>query len=350
MSKLSKSCSEECRTVKETLKRKYALKQILGKSRVVKDLHRKIEKISTCDVSVLITGESGTGKELVARAIHYLSRRAGKPFITVNCGAIPDNLFENELFGHLKGAFTDAGYQQQGLVKEAEAGTLFLDEIGIINPAIQVKLLRLLQDKGYKVLGDSKPHSADIRIVAATNEKLESLVKKGDFREDLYYRLNIVSLHLPPLRKRKEDIPILANYFIEKYCREYKKSFDSISSDALDILLAYDWPGNIRELENKMQQTIVMASGPIISHSDLQWSPIKNETVTVGSLKQESFSQAKKRIVTIFERNYLIKLLTEFNGDVVGAAARAGKSRTALWNLLSKHHLHPDQFKQNPQL
>jgi len=334
--------NEENKSIKESLKRKFGLNQILGRSKVVQDLHEKIDKISLCDVNVLISGESGTGKELAARAIHYLSCRTGKPFIPVNCSAIPESLFENELFGHVKGAFTDAGLQQVGLVKEAEGGTLFMDEIGVISPFIQVKLLRLLQDKDYKLLGDPRPRKADIRIIAATNSNLQSLVKEGKFREDLFYRLDIVSLHIPPLRERKEDIPILVKHFINKYSKEYNKPLKEITEDTKRVFIFYSWPGNIRELENKIQQIIVMSTTSGINYESIRipiGEPISNES------KLEYFRVAKKKIIDSFEKSYIIQLLTEYKGDMVTAAKNAGKSRTALWNLLKKYNLSPKQFR-----
>jgi transcriptional regulator with PAS, ATPase and Fis domain len=341
--------SDERERVKQSLKKELGLNRILGCNEVVARLRQQIENISSCDVSVLITGESGTGKELAARAIHYLSGRVHQPFVPVNCGAIPDNLFENELFGHRKGAFTDASFHQDGLVKEAEGGTLFLDEVGVIPSHLQVKLLRLLQDKEYKLLGDSTTRVADIRIIAATNENLPELVKKGIFREDFYYRLNIVSLHIPPLRKRKEDIPVLADYFIKKYSQEYNKSVMPASPEAKDLLMANHWPGNVRELENKIQQAVVMSKDGILLPRDLLFSRDDTETEPKSqtgnnNICKEPFSQAKKKIIHSFEREYLTRLLVQFNGDMVRAAARAGKSRTALWNLMAKHHLHPSQF------
>jgi two-component system response regulator PilR (NtrC family) len=198
---------------KAALKREFALGQILGNSKAIKNLKENLIKISSCNANVLITGESGTGKELVARAIHYLSDRKEKPFVPVNCGAIPENLFENELFGHTKGAYTDASFQQYGLVKEAEGGTLFLDEIGAINPYIQTKLLRLIQESEYRPLGYAKNIKANIRLVAATNMELQQLVEKNIFREDLFYRLNVIPIHIPPLRERKDDIPLLIKHF-----------------------------------------------------------------------------------------------------------------------------------------
>lgn len=316
----------------------------LGNSSAMQELCRKIERVSFCDVSVLVYGESGTGKELAARAIHYKSCRAGKPFVPLNCGAVPENLFENELFGHVKGAFTDAGMSQDGVVKEAEGGTLFLDEIGALSSYNQVKLLRLLQDHEYKSLGDAKTRQADIRIIAATNEDLQKLIKEGTFRGDLFYRLNIVTIIIPPLRDRKEDIPILAEYFVKKYSEEYRKPVKKFSAGAMRALISFSWPGNIRELENKIQQAIILAAGQVINVRDLQ---LKRTELTAGKLGIElgNFSRTKKKVIGNFEKTYLKRLLKEFNGDVVSAAACAGKSRTALWNLLTKYNLHPKEFR-----
>jgi len=333
---------QECESAKKALTREIGLRQILGRSKVVQELHEKIDRISACDVNVLISGETGTGKELAARAIHYLSCRAGKPFIPVNCGAIPENLFENELFGHAKGAFTDARVQQVGLVKEAEGGTLFLDEIGVVSPYIQVKFLRLLQDNEYKPLGDARPHKADVRIIAATNRDLAGLVKDGTFREDLFYRLNIVSLHIPSLRKREEDIPILVEHFVNKYSREHNKHIKEVSADVMKAFVSYPWPGNIRELENKIQHLVVMSTSPVISNRDIQ---LPSRESTAEEMEIEYFKVAKKRAINAFEKSYLSNLLTEHRGDMVSAARKSGKSRTALWNLLKKHNLSPKQFR-----
>jgi two-component system response regulator GlrR len=340
---------EEKQAVKENLKRRLGLSRILGRSKAVDKLRQRIETIASCDVSVLISGECGTGKELAARAIHYLSGRDCRPFVPVNCGAIPENLFENELFGHRKGAFTDAAFHQEGLVREAQGGTLFLDEVGVITPYIQVKLLRLLQDKEYKPLGDPRTRSADIRIVAATNMELQQMVEQSAFREDLFFRLNIVSLCVPPLRERKEDIPLLVEYFLKKYSAQHRKSLKKVSKGAMTAMMSYSWPGNIRELENKIQHAIVMAGSDRITPGDLHMNvegPKTNEQ-TRGKpdiIDCESFKAAKQRAIDEFEKNYLIHLMTEYRGDVISAARRAGKSRTALWNLLTKHHIHPSQF------
>jgi two-component system response regulator GlrR len=306
----------------------------------------------------LITGESGTGKELVARAIHYLSDRKEKPFVPVNCGAIPENLFENELFGHSKGAYTDASIQQYGLVKEAEGGTLFLDEIGTINPYIQTKLLRLIQENEYRSLGCSKNIKANIRLTAATNENLQHLVEKKTFREDLFYRLNVVPFQIPPLRERKEDIPILIKHFIKKYSREYNKVIKVIPVEVMSVLVSYSWPGNIRELENKIQQLVVMSTSSVINAKDIQLTlkePISKELIIehLNAVKEkiinqseiESFNVAKKKVNDLFEKSYLTQLLAVCKGDMVSASKKAGKSRTAFWNLLKKQNLSPKQFR-----
>ena len=331
----------ECEAAKASIKKRLSLNKILGNSKAVQNLHVKIAQVADCDVNILISGESGSGKELVARAVHYLSKRAGKPFVPVNCGAIPENLFENELFGHVKGAFTGASFAQRGLVSEANGGTLFLDEIGTVAQYSQVKLLRLLQDKEYKPLGDSRPKHADIRIIAATNTNLLHLVNEGSFRDDLFYRLNVVPIHVPPLRERKEDIPILVDYFLNKYTREYDKSPKSLTNDVMKIFCSYSWPGNIRELENKVQQLVVTSSLAKIDSSDIEL-PVNDLNCNEGDKK--NFNDAKKIVIDTFERKYLSNLLSEYKGDVASAAKEAGKNRTALWNLLKKHNISPKKF------
>ncbi len=344
---------------KVALKREFALGQILGNSKAIKDLKENLGKISACDVNVLINGESGTGKELVARALHYLSDdRSRKPFIPVNCGAIPENLFENELFGHLKGAYTDASVQQYGLVKEAEGGTLFLDEIGTISPYIQTKLLRLIQEGEYRPLGSSKNIKANIRLVAATNEALQHLVENNTFREDLFYRLNVVPLHIPPLRERKGDIPLLIKHFLRKYSKEHNKKIKELPVEVMNVLVSYSWPGNIRELENKIQLMVVMSTSSDISAKEIQLAirePISKESVIehINVVKEKTFNQseidtfndARKKVYDLFEKSYLSQLLTLYKGDMVKAAEKAGKSRTALWNLLKKQNISPKQFR-----
>jgi len=333
---------EECRIARAALKKEYALGQIIGRSKVVQEVRANIERVATCDVNVLLCGESGTGKELAARAIHYLGPRSGKPFIPVSCAAIPDSLMENELWGHARGAFTGARLQHSGLVREAEGGTLFLDEISAITPYTQAKLLRFLQDNEYRPLGDTRLHRADVRVIAATNRNLCELVQHGSFRDDLYYRLKIVTLEIAPLRERKQDIPLLVHYFVHKYAKEYGKTVVELTNDAMQALLSYSWPGNIRELENKIQEMIVLSTTSVVGVDDLEL-PTGKEEVPEGEL--EHFKTAKSRIISAFEKNYLIRLLTEYRGDVVRAARRAGKSRTSLWNLLKKYDLSPKAFR-----
>jgi two-component system response regulator GlrR len=340
-----KSVREDCGAAIEALKKKAALCLIVGQSKAVEAVRQQIEVLSSYKVSVLICGETGTGKELAARAIHYLSDRARGPFVPANCGAIPENLFENELFGHVRGAFTDARLLQAGLVQEAEGGTLFLDEIGAISPYNQVKLLRLLQDSEYKRLGDARPHKANVRIVAATNRDLPALVKEGAFREDLYYRLDVASLRIPPLRERTEDIPLLVEHFRKKYTAEYGKVVEGFSRRAMRELLQYPWPGNIRELENRLQNMILMAPGPIIDVENIHLTHFSSP----GPLKVECFTVAKRRTIESFENDYLTRLLTRHRGDVASAAREAGKSRTGLWNLIKKRGLSPRDFA-DPQI
>ncbi len=330
---------EERRWAKAALKAQYGLGHIIGMSRSICDIQKKIMRVSPFNANVLIDGESGTGKGLAARSIHYLGPRAGKPFISVNCGAIPENLFENELFGHVKGAFTDAGNDQAGLVRAADGGTLFLDEITTIGSSTQVKLLRLLDNSEYNPLGGSRTRQADIRIIAATNESLMDLVNSGAFREDLYYRLNVVYFHMPPLRERKEDIPLLVEHFVEKYAQKFNRPDIHVSPKSMKTFVAYPWKGNIRELENMIQNLIIMSNSSNLEITDI---PLPDREPTFGL---ETFKVAKENAIINFEKTYLIQLLKEYKGDVAKAAARSGKGRTTLWNLIKKHNLKPKQFR-----
>lgn len=329
----------EHENAKRLLLRQYGLSQILGQSAIIREIKGKIDKISSCDVNVLISGESGTGKELAARAIHYLSHRYGGPFIPVNCAAIPETLFEAELFGHVKGAFTDARLHRTGLVKAADQGTLFLDEVASIHPYTQVKLLRLLQNNGeYRPLGSSATQQANVRIIAATNKNIENLIKEKEFREDFFYRLNVVSLYLPPLRERREDIPILVDFFLKKYTQMYGKGHKRLSAEAIELLQTYPWHGNVRELENKIQQVIVMSTKSVIHADDID---LPTANPKIKGWKIEHIRIAKQN----FEKEYLTKLLVRYNGNVADAARTAGTSRTAFWNLLKKHSISAKQYR-----
>lgn len=315
------------------------LKPLFGKSQNFIKAVQKIPRLANSDANLLLLGETGTGKELFARAIHELSSRREKAFVPLNCGAIPDHLFENELFGHERGAFTDASSFEKGVLSEAEGGTLLLDEVDALSPAAQVKLLRFLQDRVYRPLGQSKTLVADVRIIAATNRDLVCEVKAHRFREDVYYRLNLLCLSLPPLRERLDDVPALSSYFLSHYARKYGRSDLCFCPDALQKLLSYSWPGNVRELEALIHRAVAMSQGRVIEASEIEL-PLCNE----NKMKKGSFREAKLQAIAHFERTYLIDLLARHRGNV-SQAARAGKTdRRALQRLLRKYALSPKTF------
>jgi transcriptional regulator with PAS, ATPase and Fis domain len=327
-------CSESSELeLYKALRTKLALQQIIGGSPAFIAAKAKLLTVAPYRTTVLILGETGTGKEMFARAIHYSSPRARKPFVAVNCGAIPPDLVENELFGHQRGAFTGADAVHVGMLHEAEGGTLFLDEIDCLPPFVQVKLLRFLQEKEYRPLGSTKTHSADVRVIAATSADLASLVREGKLRPDLYHRLNIVPLKLPPLRERREDIPLLVRHFLTKHTGELQKKVSDLSPDAWRHLLLYDWPGNVRELENILERAIVLAKQTIIETPDLDLPP------TDQSEGRLSFREAKAGIVAQFEKSYLQAVLLIHQGNIAKAARAARKDRRAFWQLMRKHNL-----------
>ena len=312
-------------------------KQIIGQSPVLMTQLRKLPLIAGCDATVLITGETGTGKELCARAIHYLSRRYDKAFTAVDCGAIPSEVIENELFGHERGAYTSATTAQRGLLQESEGGTLFLDEVDSLSPGMQAKLRRFLQEKEYRPLGSPKTRHADVRVIAASNTPLEEAVQAGKFRPDLYYRLNVLSLAVPPLRHRREDIPILARYFITKYAEEFSRPARDITEEAVEQLLSYSWPGNARELENLMERAVLACNCPIVDVRDV-------EVPTSEAYGESLLYQARKDLmVANWERNELKKMLTIYRGNVTAIARGQGKDASAFRALLRKHQLRPDR-------
>ncbi len=317
----------------QILKEKIGLKQMVGRDPAFLSEIEKIPLTAKCDVNVLILGETGTGKELCARAIHYLSLRTGHPFIPVNCGAIPTELVENELFGHEKGAFTGAINRYPGLIHEAHGGTLFLDEIDCLPLQMQVKLLRFIQDKEYRQLGSAKMHQANVRIIAASNIDLEKMVSEGGFRRDLFYRLNVISIVLPPLRERKTDIPILTRHFLDKYAFEFNRPVPGLSSEALQKLLIYEWPGNVRELENVIQRVTVFSLQPIIHEAEIVLPLSKKSEV------QESFRITKSKAIIQFEKNYIQGILLAHHGNISQAAKAAQKNRRAFWELIRKYKI-----------
>jgi two-component system response regulator PilR (NtrC family) len=255
--------------LRRELAQKYTFNNIIGKSSRMQAIFSLIERIARTSSTVLIHGESGTGKELIARAIHFASPRAARRFLSINCGALPENLLESELFGHERGAFTGAVRDKKGLFQEADRGTLFLDEIGEMTPTMQVKLLRALQEKVVRKVGGNEEESVDVRIIAATNQDLEHLLTTGDFREDLFYRINVLPIHLPPLRQRREDIPLLVDFFLQKYCKQMDLPPRQISVEAMQMLESYDWPGNVRELENLIERALELSHAETVTTRDL---------------------------------------------------------------------------------
>ena len=291
--------------------------------------------VASSDASVLLRGESGTGKELLAQAIHQASARAGKPFIAVNCGAIPEALLESELFGHVKGAFTDAVSNHKGLFQAADGGTLLLDEIGDMPPALQVKLLRVLQEREVRPVGSSQSIPVDVRIISATHRDLEAAMADGEFRADLYYRLNVVSLTLPPLSERREDIALLANHFLVTLAAKYGKRLSGFAPEALKAMTTAAWPGNVRQLYNVVEQVCALSTTPLAPLALVQRA-LRSPSVQVAT-----FAEAKQR----FERDYLVGLLKLTDGNVADAARLADRNRTEFYRLMQKHGLTPGHFK-----
>ncbi len=331
-------CCDELKETKLNLISHFGMRQFIGQSPSFLAAIENIPRMSICDAPVLLLGDTGTGKEMCARAIHYLSPRANSPFVPVNCGSIPIELFENEMFGHERGAFTDAHQSHRGLVAEAEGGTLFLDEVDSLTSSAQVKLLRFLQDRQYRRLGSSQYRQANVRMIAASNRNLQQLVRERVFREDLYYRLNILSVALPALRERQEDIMPLASHFLKISAREYGRSVKRFSRDAMQKLLSHTWPGNVRELDNVVRQAVVLSDGEMISAQHI--GSIADHVAQTSPLK-ESFKVAKSRVIETFERAYLTELLSACGGNISKAAREAKKDRRALFALLKKYDIAP---------
>lgn len=309
--------------------------EIVSRSNRMAEVLAEARMIAKSDASVLLRGDSGAGKEVLARAIHRASARADKPFVAVNCGAIPEALLESELFGHMKGAFTDAHANHKGLFQQADGGTLLLDEIGDMPPALQVKLLRVLQERAVRPLGGSQSIAIDVRIISATHRDLDVAMEAGQFREDLYYRLNVVTLTLPPLSARREDIPLLANHFLNRLAAKYGKRLSGFAPEALKALTTAAWPGNVRQLFNVVEQVCALSSSPLIPLSLVQ------RALRVPTVEVQTYADAKQR----FERDYLVGLLKLTDGNVADAARLADRNRTEFYRLLQKHELTPGSFK-----
>lgn len=308
---------------------------IITRNAAMEDLLARAYRVANGDASVFIEGESGTGKELLAKAIHRASPRAAGPFIAVNCGAIPENLLESELFGHRRGAFTGAVQDHQGLFVSANEGTLFLDEIGDMPLPLQVKLLRVLQEREVRPVGAPRVIPVNVRIVSATHRTLEAEMKAGRFREDLYYRLNVVTLSLPPLNQRRDDIPLLAEYFRDLLAQRYQKPINGFSREAMEALMSADWTGNVRQLYNVVEQAVALSPGPQIQAALLQ-DAIKDRIDDIVP-----FADARRQ----FELDYLVGLLQMTRGNVTQAARLAGRNRTEFYKLMHRHALDPAQFK-----
>ncbi len=317
------------------------LQQLIGENPAFRDEIRKIPAISQCEVSVLICGETGTGKDLVASTIHQLSPRAPQPFVAFNCGGLPVDLLENELFGHRRAAFTGATTSAPGLIREAEGGTLFLDEIDTMPVAAQVKLLRFLQDGRYRPLGSSRLRQADLRVLAATNVVPEEAIEQGLLRRDLYYRVSVIQLTLPPLRQRPEDITLLARYFLKKHARRFGSSLSDLSPDAAQHLLFHRWPGNVRELEHAIERAVVLCEHDhLLRRDDLELSG------AAGSSRNLSFREAKAKVIARFERDYVGSLLRIHAGNITRAARAAQKDRKSFRLLMRKHGIDARSFKR----
>jgi len=312
-------------------------RRFVGKSKTVERLWATLEKIADYKSTVLVTGESGTGKEIIAKSLHDLSSRAARPFVPINCGAIPETLLESELFGYMRGAFTDARRDKHGLIEEAEGGTLFLDEIGELPLALQVKLLRFLQNDEIRRVGDTKDRKVDVRVIAATAVDLAAATTAGRFREDLFYRLNVLQLSIAPLRERKEDIPLLAEHFIARYNRRLSRSISGLSREAGRALMDYDWPGNVRELENCIERAVVLTEGPLI---DVDTLPDKMRQPEAGSgfyLNDDEFSI--KRASRRLEAELIRRALERTSGNRTKAAQILDISHRALLYKIKEYNL-----------
>jgi len=313
-------------SLRQRLEDRYRFENIIAKSSKMQRVIEIIKVVAKSNATVLITGESGTGKELVARAIHSQSHRRNKPFVAVSCAALPESLLESELFGHEKGSFTGAYAQKKGKFEFANGGTLFLDEVGEMSANIQVHLLRVLEEKEFARVGGNEPIRVDVRVISATNKDLRKAIEKQEFREDLYYRLNVVNIELPPLRERKEDVPLLAEHFLHKFAMENQKEITGFSPESMEIVLDYDWPGNVRELENAIERAVILA---------------KDSLITVADLPQENLSQVRlastgKNLKEV-EKNHVLNVLRETGGNYSEAARILGISRMTLYNKAKEY-------------
>jgi two-component system, NtrC family, response regulator AtoC len=332
---LNSSLRKEVDELRSELKNKYAFENIIGQCGGMQDVFKTVEKVVDSNVTVLIQGESGTGKELIARAIHHhSSSRSAKPFVAVNCSALPESLLESELFGHEKGAFTGATTRRIGKFEQANGGTIFLDEIGLMSPATQSKLLRVLQEREFERVGGNEMVKVDVRVISATNKDIEEAMKNSEFREDLYYRISVFPIKLPPLRERKEDIPALIAHFIKKYNLQENKKIEGVSADGLELMMAYNWPGNVRELENAIERAIVLSNGPEIVANDLP--------AAVRALGEKRIYESDKTLagwIEKLEEQALRQALLECEGNISKTAKTLGIGRATIYRKAKKYGL-----------
>lgn len=321
---------EENKFYRQELLDKYQMKNVIGRTPQMLQVYKTIAKVADSKSTILLYGERGTGKELIARSIHYNSNRRTRPFVPVDCASLVETLMESELFGHVRGAFTGAHVSKRGLFEEADGGTLFLDEVGNLSLSVQAKLLRFLQEHEIKRVGGMESIKVDVRVIAATNQPLEPLIQKGQFREDLFDRLNVVSITLPPLRERKEDIPLIASHFLRKFSQENQKNITHISPEALELLTRYSWPGNVRELEHTIERAVILSVHPIILPEDLP-KKIFEETQEIESILPDKLLPLKE-----LERRYVLRVLKETGGNKKKAAEILGIDRTTLYRILEK--------------
>ncbi len=340
-----KSLIHENIYLRKELEAKYGFDNIIGSSPKMQEVYKLIRKVAPTDSTVLIRGDSGTGKELIARAIHFNSPRKQKPFVPVDCGVLAQELLESELFGHVKGSFTGAIVTKPGLFETADGGSIFLDEIGDTSPNFQSKLLRVLQEREFTPVGGVKPKKVDLRFIVATNKNLEKLVEQTQFREDLFYRLNVVSITVPPLREKKDDVPLLAYHFLKKYAKEMKKNIKSISVDAMNMLTAYSWPGNVRQLENVIERAVVMAEGEAITTEHLPFA-VTAEMAHPDTLipkDSDELKETKKKLresaVESIEKSFILDALTRNDWNVTKSAKDVGMQRPNFQALMRKYNI-----------
>jgi len=336
-----KGLREENRNLRREVGEKYQVKNFIGKSQAISKVFERVEKVTDDgQVTVLIRGESGTGKELIAKSVHFNGPRKNNAFVTVNCAAIPDTLLESELFGHEKGSFTDAIKRKVGKFEQADGGSIFLDEIGDISSKLQVKLLRVLQEKTFERVGGTETMHVDVRVIAATNRNLETAIEQETFRQDLYYRLNVVPIMVPPLTERKEDIPLLVNHFLNKFSKEKNKRFE-VSTQLLDTMMQYNWPGNVRELENLIEQMIILTSNDALTVDNLppNIKPAQNEMLMNIPTGEKSLKRAKQIILENFERQFIAEALRRNNWNITKTSKEIETSREGLHRKISQYEL-----------